>query len=202
MPEIQHNQAAKWYADKNKIALLAAAVIIVVLAVFAFHKRQPSQANSSQANNVTIAPSGIKYPQGWQEVSQVNIADKNAGVISEAAHTNPEASIVVRMDQANLAKGTDIKTLPADITKRLKDSLTGFSLIDSGVINIAKTQAIRVTYKDLNGSLIYEHTQFIIPTKTRTFYLTISAKNSDFAQLTSDITKISEVFTGYVVAYK
>src|SRR5438045_482750 len=98
-----------WRYNKDILLTIFAAVIIVLVVLLASRNNNNSQQNTSSTansgtNKVSISPSGMKYPTGWQELSQINLADKTAGVVSEAIHNNPDAQVIIRINPEALAK--------------------------------------------------------------------------------------------------
>lgn len=183
-------------------------VIVVALLLWIFLIND-NNSNTSPTNNnqttkkVSIAPSGMKYPEGWQEVSQISTTNKDAGVVSEAVHSNSDARVIIRIEEGSQAKDFDIDKSLADTVDKLKSNLDNFSLVSKEIIRVGKNQAISVAYQYSNGEQLYKQTQFIAPTANKTFYLTITAQDSDDLQLISaDISKISSAFGNYVTAHQ
>lgn len=181
-------------------------IIILVLAVVglgiytAFHKSKVDQSGT-QEEKVQIAPSGIVYPDGWEEATEITASNKESGVISEASHTNPDVKVLVREEAAKLPKGSDISKLPDTIVAGLDDGLEGFTLVSKEVIKIGDYDAINVKYTDLDANQI-KHTSemFVMPTPKNTFYITYRS-NKDFSELKDDIAKINQSVANYIKSH-
>ncbi len=181
-------------------------IIILVLAVVglgiytAFHKSKVDQSGT-QEEKVQIAPSGIVYPDGWEEATEITASNKESGVISEASHTNPDVKVLVREEAAKLPKGSDISKLPDTIVAGLDDGLEGFTLVSKEVVKIGDYEAINVKYTDLDANQI-KHTSemFVVPTPKNTFYITYRS-NKDFPELKDDIAKINQSVANYIKSH-
>lgn len=185
-------------------------VVVLVAVTFGAYKIGSNHSNNDSANNnssnsstastqkVEIAPSGMKYPETWQEDQQITQADKNAGVVSEARHIDPTASVVVRIVAEALDKSFDIKSLPDQTVNSLQKSLSDFSLVSKKLTQAGKHDAVEVSYKSSADGVTYENTTIIVPTTRKTFYITFAAKPADFAKITSDIKAIETVVFEYI----
>ncbi len=195
-------QSRRYNKDILLIVFGLAIIILILLLVFRNNNNKNQQSSTSNTTRVTIAPSGMKYPVGWREVSQISLADKDAGIVSEAARSNPAGEVILRVVEGNLAKNFDINTLPSQIVAKLRNNLSGFVLVSNDTVSLGKDQAVRITYKDSSGQQVYEHTQYSVPTANKTFYFTISAKKADFKKLSGDISKLSAALAAYIPAHK
>ncbi len=193
-----------WRYNKDILLVVLGGVIIVLVILLA----SKNSSNNQQSTNgtakigisqVAITPSGMKYPTGWQELSQINLADKSASVISEAVHSNPDAQAIIRINQGPLANGFDINKSVTETIGKLKSNLTSFTLVSNKIIQLGKNQAINITYKYSNAGQMYEQTQVIVPTSKKTYFLTITAKESNFKQIT-DSDKILIALSKYVAS--
>jgi hypothetical protein len=197
----------KLQATRSKYALFLILAIVILGFIglrmnHAHHNKHTQQANKSAALTVAIAPSGIKYPTGWYELSRINPIDKQAGVVSAANHTHPVSQVIVRVADGALPSNFDIKTLPAETVNKLKSSLMGFKLTSDGTTSVGNNQAVSITYTTSDSRTTYEYTELIVPTANKSFYLTISAKQADFQKSTNDLSKISANFGSYITAHQ
>lgn len=192
-----------WF-NKSNISIALLAVIAVLLVLLVLKNNNDNNNNNAQntttnkTKTVTIAPSGMKYPIGWQELSQISLDDKNTGVVSEAVHNNPDAQVIIRIDNNLLAQDFNINSALSETVAKLKGSLNRFNLVKKEIVQIGKNPAISITYKDLISNQIYESNQLIVPTQNKTFYLTIFAKEPNFGLLMSAVDKIKVAFASFV----
>lgn len=187
----------------NPVVLVVIAMIVVGFAAYEIGNRHSSETNNQSSSTasvqkVAIAPSGMKYPSGWQEAQQIPQADKDDGVVSEAGRANPTANVVVRVVSGQLDKNFDIKTLPDQTVASLKAGLGGFSLVSKDIVKLGKHDAVSITYKINVGDTTLENTVIIVPTANKTFYVTFAAKPGDFAKITNDIKAIETATLPYI----
>ena len=137
------------------------------------------------------------YPADWNELSEIPIQDKQAGVISEAVHDTFDAKVIVRISQGKLDDNFDINKSLSDVTAKLNSDLSNFKLISKDIVKFGKHSAIVVTYQYTSNLQANKQSQIIIPTQNKTYFLTLSAKSSDFDQI-NDFNKIKDSLSAYI----
>ncbi len=179
----------------------AAAIIALLLVGFSVYKLTHHH-NSQTTNNhqtVTIAPSGIKYPAAWSELPTISAADQTDGVVSEAVHVTPNATIVVRAVKGTLPKDFNIHTLATDTESSLKQGLNDFIPESNSLVSIGSHQSAQVIYKNTNdGGQVNEAVSLTIPTTNKIFYINISSLATDFTKIDSDIPAIKTAVATYI----
>jgi hypothetical protein len=186
------------------IALVLIAVVVILLFAKLHTKQSANTATvSKQTAKVTIAPSGIKYPAGWQEQAQINATDKSYGVISEALYAYTGNALTLRSETAALANNFNFQSSADETVAKLKKNLDGFNLVSKKIEPVGGNKAIILTYDQKNGALNYRQTQIIVPLQNKTFYTTISGLYSDFKTLTDkNIADVTNAIGNYINQHK
>jgi hypothetical protein len=181
------------------IAILLLAVIGLGIYVV-FHKNSSYEALVTE-EKVQIAPSGIAYPDGWTEATEITASNKDAGVVAEASHTNPDVKVVVREQETTLPNNFDISGFPDVIVAKLEDTQEEFKSISKEVIKIGSYDVVRVKYTDLDANQV-KHTSemFVVPTPKKTFYINYRS-SKDFSELNNDIAKINQSIANYIKSH-
>ena len=182
------------------VAVLLVIIVILLALILLSRNNDKQQIDSNASTPVSIAPSGINYPTGWGELEEIALKDKQAGVVSVAEHDTVDAKVVVRTNQGELENNFDINKTLDQIVDKLGKNLKDFKLFGKDIVQLGKNKAIVITYQFSNNDESFKHTQIIVPTAKKTYYLTLSAVESEFKKIT-DFSKIQDAFSKYIASH-
>jgi hypothetical protein len=185
------------------LVILAVLAGLVIAGVFVFDRsKSPDETEQSVVEpvpQVTLTPSGIDYPAGWTEASEIAVSEKESGVTSVATKETPEARAIIREVSGERAPDFDISTLPGEIEKALSEEIEGFRLVQKRTVKVGGNDAVKVAYTQLSNEdqQIYHYEMYIIPTSQKTYYITYSTPD-DIGQISGDITKVNQSLADYI----
>ncbi len=185
--------------NKQLVFVLILVVGAVVVWLFSRNDSPPIRINADTSIKTTrVAPSNFQYPSGWTEAKQIPIADSRAGVIAEAKHNNPTASLVLSSVPGSLTSGTSINKLASQTVDKLKTESIDFSLLSSSIVNIGGNKAIDIVFSSSSGGQIYTENQFIVPTNQTTYFLTLSVQQTAYPKLSSTVEQLPTSLASYL----
>jgi len=189
------------FSSNRSLIIRLVVIVVVVVAAYAVGKHHGNSTNttSNAPTTVSIQPSGLKYPAGWKEAGQIPSADQSAGTISEASRSNPSASVVLLSTNGQVSSNFDYKQAASQAADKLKNNTTDFKLIKSEVLGLGSTKAIGLTFSDQNDGQANTHRQIILPSSKGIYYLTLTAKSSDYSKLSSDIAALQNAVAAYAI---
>lgn len=182
---------------KARLALAAVAVLAVAGTIAAATALLLLQGNDDSRQVVTGVQ--ISYPLGWQE-QVLSEADRNAGLLVSLEHADSDAVFLARTVIGTLADDFSIDQLSTDSRAALASEVNGFRLLSNEITNIAGLDVVRIHYEQASESASdrFQSLMIIAPRENQTFYLTLRAEDSNFAEVESDGTQMMTEFLAKV----
>jgi hypothetical protein len=186
------------------IAILVMGAIIFTISYMIYHGKTDKVApNNDPTSSVTIASTGIKYPEGWSEATQISVRENQAGVLAAVSKQNSNARMVLRQIKGDLPKDFDITTLPGKIVEDLQKNIEGFSLNEKRTLKIDKYEAVKINYNQVSSAdqSIQHYSMYIVPTSSTTYYITYNGGGQEISSLDKDINSINQSVGAYIQSH-
>jgi hypothetical protein len=209
MTEFTHQSARKssnlkkWLLPVVSVVVVAALSFVAVSVVSNMNKPSTLQSTSNERTS-NVNGYAIKYPKSWYPIN-IGSQDSNDGVVLKLARKSPQASFVWRMLGGEVGKDVKVSELPDQVATSLAKELPGFKLVSKGTTKLGEFDAAEVRYKQ-NGTGekakdVFENKMYIVPRTENTYYLTIGAKDGEFAKVEASANKILDSAKGYVASH-
>jgi hypothetical protein len=114
------------------------------------------------------------------------------------AKTNPDTSFILRVLSGKLSKSFDIKTLPDQIAKTFSSQKPGSTITSKKVITVGKYKAVQILYS-FQGD---DYSMSVLPTPSKTFYMTFWAKQGELANSGIEINQINSAVASYAASHQ
>lgn len=155
------------------------------------------QATTAAPSDVSAVLAAFQYPAGWS-AQALTAADEKAGLALKLNRSGPDGSFLARRLDGKLVQPLDMAGLTATTQAALQAQIEGFGLVDAKQLKAGAQDYVQITYLQNTQPTEFTNRLVVIPTATRTFYLTFRSASGQWAQVERDAQPMTASFLAAV----